>query len=65
MDYAGQCLAEQLFYWIIVILGGIGWVYGYFLQDFTYVFYSWGVGVVLSCIVSRGVLCWSNLRLDP
>lgn len=51
MDYQGQKLSENLFYYIILLFGSIGWVYGYFLQDFTYVFYSWSVGVVISIVL--------------
>ena len=52
MDYEGQKLAELIFYWIILTFGSIGWVIGYFRQDFTVVFQAWLVGVVLSIIVS-------------
>jgi len=51
MDYEGQKLSEILFYYIIILFGVIGWIYGYFLQDFTYVFYSWGVGVGISILL--------------
>ena len=52
MDYEGQKLAELIFYWIILVFGSVGWVIGYFRQDFTVVFQAWLVGVVLSVIVS-------------
>lgn len=52
MDYEGQRLSELLFYWIIISFGGVGWIIGYFQQDFTIVFQSWLVGVVISMIVS-------------
>jgi len=52
MDYEGQKLCENLFYWIIIIFGAIGWVYGYMEQDFVHVFYAWSVGMVISVIVS-------------
>mmetsp|Transcript_13454 Transcript_13454/g.22930 ORF Transcript_13454/g.22930 Transcript_13454/m.22930 type:complete len:89 (-) Transcript_13454:316-582(-) len=51
MDYQGQKLSENLFYYIIILFGSIGWIYGYFLQDFTYVFYSWSVGVAISIVL--------------
>eukprot|EP00956_Cyclotella_meneghiniana_P011667 scaffold16423_cov55-Cyclotella_meneghiniana.AAC.4 len=51
MDYEGQKLSENLFFYIIILFGSIGWVYGYFLQDFTYVFYSWSVGVFISLVL--------------
>jgi signal peptidase complex subunit 1 len=52
MDYEGQRLSELIFYWIILSLGGVGWVIGYFRQDFNIVFQFWLVGVVISVIVS-------------
>ena len=51
MDYEGQKLAELIFYWIILLFGSVGWVIGYFQQDFTVVFQAWLVGLVLSVIV--------------
>jgi len=51
MDYEGQKLAEDLFYYIILIFGAIGWIYGYFQQDFAYVFYAWSVGMVTSVVL--------------
>jgi signal peptidase complex subunit 1 len=57
MDYEGQKLAELLFYWIILLSGGVGWIFGYMEQDFTIVFKFWTVGVVLSVIV-RIVPSW-------
>ncbi len=53
MDYEGQKLSENLFYYIIIVFGAIGWVIGYIYQDFTYVFYLWSVGMVISIVVSR------------
>ena len=52
MDFVGQQLAETLFYWITIIFTAIGWVYGYFKQDFTFVFQAWLVGLVISVVVS-------------
>lgn len=53
MDYKGQQLSEFLFYYITIIFGGLGWVVGYIHQDFSYVFYPWLAGVILSTIVSE------------
>lgn len=55
MDYEGQKLAELLFYWIILSFGGVGWVIGYFQQDFTIVFKCWLVGVAISVVVSHTI----------
>jgi Microsomal signal peptidase 12 kDa subunit (SPC12) len=51
MDYKGQELAELIFYIIICSFGAVGWVIGYFHQDFTIVFQAWLVGVVISVVV--------------
>jgi Microsomal signal peptidase 12 kDa subunit (SPC12) len=53
MDYKGQQLSELIFYWIIIAFGGVGWIIGYFRQEFFIVFKFWLVGVVLSMIVSH------------
>jgi hypothetical protein len=53
MDYEGQRLAELIFYWIILSFGAVGWIIGYFKQDFMVVFQLWLVGVVTSVIVSE------------
>jgi signal peptidase complex subunit 1 len=53
MDYEGQKLAELLFYWIILCFGAVGWVIGFVKQDFTFVFYAWLVGVIISVVVSQ------------
>jgi hypothetical protein len=53
MDYEGQRLSELLFYWIILSFGAVGWIIGYFQQDFTIVFQCWLVGVVISVVVSH------------
>jgi Microsomal signal peptidase 12 kDa subunit (SPC12). len=60
MDYEGQKLCENLFYWIIIIFGSIGWVYGYMEQDFSYVFYAWVVGMVISLILCVPDWPWFN-----
>jgi signal peptidase complex subunit 1 len=67
MDYEGQKLAEFIFYWIILTFGIIGWVVGYFEEDFTPVFQAWLAGVVISVIVSRllvRVCCPFQCRLN-
>ncbi len=61
MDYEGQRLAELIFYWIILSFGAIGWVIGYFKQDFMVVFQCWLVGVVISVVV-RSVSLFHVLR---
>jgi hypothetical protein len=60
MDYQGQKLAEILFHLIILSFGSVGWVMGYFDQNFMIVFKVWLVGVVLSVLV-RLVSLWCVL----
>jgi Microsomal signal peptidase 12 kDa subunit (SPC12) len=52
MDYKGQQLSELIFYWIILLFGGVGWVLGYIRQEFWIVFQFWLVGVAISLVVS-------------
>ena len=54
MDFEGQKLAELIFHILIIAFGAVGWVFGYFEQDFTIVFQFWLVGLVLSVIVRFG-----------
>jgi signal peptidase complex subunit 1 len=51
MDYEGQRLSELIFYWIILAVSGVGWVIGYFKQEFIIVFKFWLVSVALSVVV--------------
>ncbi|CAM9623930.1 unnamed protein product [Chrysoparadoxa australica] len=51
MDYKGQKLAEQLYFYIIIICGAIGWVVGYAEQDFLYTLYACGAGVLISSLL--------------
>lgn len=53
MDFEGQKLAELIFHILIISFGAVGWVIGYFQQDFTIVFQAWLVGLVLSVIVRK------------
>jgi len=53
VEFVGQRLSENIFDSLICSFGLIGWVLGFFQEDFTIVFQSWLVGVVLSIIVSE------------
>jgi hypothetical protein len=63
MDYEGQKLSELIFYWIICSFGAVGWVIGYFQQDFTLCFYAWSIGVLLS-VVSRSTAVFAGFYID-
>ena len=51
MDYQGQKLAEMIYLYLIVILGAIGWVFGYVAQSFKITFTVWLGGLVVSMIL--------------
>lgn len=56
MDYEGQRLSELIFYWIILAISCVGWVIGYFRQEFFIVFKFWLVSVAISVVVSAAIL---------
>mmetsp|Transcript_6746 Transcript_6746/g.17642 ORF Transcript_6746/g.17642 Transcript_6746/m.17642 type:complete len:106 (+) Transcript_6746:78-395(+) len=51
MDYKGQRLAELLYCYIIVIIGGIAWIYGYIHQSFKLTFQGWLFGLIFCMIL--------------
>jgi Microsomal signal peptidase 12 kDa subunit (SPC12) len=63
-DYKGQELAERLYYYIIIILGAISWVWGYYVQDFMIVVYGCGAGVVISLLVSTPRLLYFSITIN-
>ncbi|KAG7171726.1 signal peptidase complex subunit 1-like [Homarus americanus] len=52
MDFEGQKLAERLFQIIVVTFGAVGWLYGYYVQDFFMTVLTLGAGFVLACLVT-------------
>mmetsp|Transcript_30007 Transcript_30007/g.87387 ORF Transcript_30007/g.87387 Transcript_30007/m.87387 type:complete len:108 (-) Transcript_30007:288-611(-) len=60
MDYDGQRLAELLYYWIIIVFGAIGWIWGYLKGDFMLTFYAWAVGVGISVVLCVPDWPWFN-----
>mmetsp|Transcript_63588 Transcript_63588/g.143444 ORF Transcript_63588/g.143444 Transcript_63588/m.143444 type:complete len:96 (+) Transcript_63588:119-406(+) len=60
MDYQGQKLAELAYYWIIIIFGGIGWLWGFYEKNFMYTFNAWAVGVVISVVLCVPDWPWFN-----
>jgi signal peptidase complex subunit 1 len=50
-DFQGQKLSEYLYYYLIILCGAAGWIYGYMQQSFLPTFYAWAVGLALSLIV--------------
>lgn len=51
MDYRGQQLCEYIYTILVILFGSIAWVYGYLKEDFSFTFYGWAVGLVLSLLV--------------
>mmetsp|Transcript_80940 Transcript_80940/g.161367 ORF Transcript_80940/g.161367 Transcript_80940/m.161367 type:complete len:89 (-) Transcript_80940:244-510(-) len=63
MDYQGQRLSELLYYWIIIVFGAVGWVWGFFEKDFMCTFRAWAVGVAISVVLC--VPDWPWFRKSP
>jgi len=51
MDYAGQKLAEKILQTIIIVFGGVGWLYGFYIQDFYMTVKILGAGVLLATML--------------
>jgi signal peptidase complex subunit 1 len=51
MDYEGQRLAEKCYQWIIVLFGVVGFIWGYFCQQYIQTVYVLGAGVLLATLV--------------
>ena len=52
-DFQGQKLSEYLYYYIIILFGAAGWLYGWREGSFLPAFYAWAAGLVLSLLVSQ------------
>ncbi|CAI8008966.1 Signal peptidase complex subunit 1 [Geodia barretti] len=70
MDYEGQRLAEKCYQWIIVLFGVVGFIWGYFCQQYIQTVYVLGAGVLLATLLvippwpmfRRHPLQWQNSR---
>jgi len=47
MDFKGQQLSEQIFYYVVIFFGVIGWIHGYIEGSFYWTVLWWAGGVVL------------------
>mmetsp|Transcript_3223 Transcript_3223/g.4698 ORF Transcript_3223/g.4698 Transcript_3223/m.4698 type:complete len:91 (+) Transcript_3223:118-390(+) len=63
MDYKGQQLSEQLYYYIVIIFGVIAWFVGYVQQSFLLTVYGWSAGVAISVLLC--VPDWPWYRRNP
>ena len=52
MDYAGQKLAENIYYFLTIFFGAIAWILGYIKEDFYVTVLGLSVGLGLALIVS-------------
>merc|ERR1712086_1219940 len=51
MDFKGQQLAENIYYWLNIVFGIIGWIIGYIHEDFGFVFMAVGVAQAICLVV--------------
>lgn len=51
MDWKGQRLAEKLYRWILVVTTVVGFVVGYWKQDFALMMQILAAGLALACVV--------------
>eukprot|EP00903_Cladosiphon_okamuranus_P013929 g12956.t1 len=63
MDFKGQLLAENLYFYIVILLGAVGWIVGFVMGDFMYTLVGWAAGMVLSIILV--VPDWPMFNRNP
>ena len=67
MHIRGQALNEQIYQYIIVISGSVGFLYGAYMEDFSYCVRAWFGGCCLACLVRLSVCaelrCYAAARL--
>jgi len=63
MDFLGQKLAEQLYQIVMIIFASIGFIIGFIQQDFNFTLYSFGIGMLISSLVS--LPDWPYLNKHP
>jgi signal peptidase complex subunit 1 len=52
MDYKGQLLAENLYFYICCAISAVAWVIGWSLNDFQMTVYGWAASAVLVVLIS-------------
>ncbi|GMH84121.1 hypothetical protein TL16_g09823, partial [Triparma laevis f. inornata] len=63
MDFKGMALSELLFYYICIVSGAIGWIYGFVHQSFLQTFYIWACGLGVSVVLC--VPDWPFFNRNP
>ncbi|CAH3107963.1 unnamed protein product, partial [Porites lobata] len=63
MDYEGQKLAERLFHIIILFFGVVGFLWGYYIQQFGATFIILAAGFIVSCLIVLPP--WPMYRKNP
>jgi signal peptidase complex subunit 1 len=52
MDYKGQLLAENLYFYICCAISAVAWIVGWILNDFQMTVYGWAASAVLVVLIS-------------
>ncbi|GAU93215.1 hypothetical protein RvY_05188 [Ramazzottius varieornatus] len=63
MDYEGQKSSERLYQRTILLAAAVGFVVGYYFQQFSYTVGALGVGSILSAILCG--IPWPTFRKHP
>ena len=63
MDFKGQQLSEQIFYYIVIAFGIVGWIHGYIKQSIYFTVIWWFIGVLISIVLS--VPDWPYFNRNP
>ncbi|XP_065178916.1 signal peptidase complex subunit 1-like [Sycon ciliatum] len=63
LDFEGQRLAEQLYQWIIVSFSIVGFLWGFYCQQFSQTLYVLAAGIILSCLLVLPP--WPMFRRNP
>ncbi|KAJ7331600.1 Signal peptidase complex subunit 1 [Desmophyllum pertusum] len=72
MDYEGQKLAERLFHIIILFFGAVGFMWGYYIQQFGATIIILAAGFIVSCVLvlppwpmyRKNALDWQKARSE-
>merc|ERR1712050_536829 len=73
MDYEGQSKAENVSRFIVVLFGVVGFVFGWYIEQFSQTVYILGAGLVFAAILTvppwpifrNKPLNWQKARPDP
>ena len=63
MDYKGQLLAENLYFYICCAISAVAWIVGWFFNDFQVTVYGWAGSMALVVLIS--IPDWPMYNRDP